>query len=242
VNLDRDASLVATEQLLLGAARSLEYPSTPNMSMSVVARLHSDRELAKGAPLPGLAAAAAAAMVAVLGVALVVPASRTAMAKFLGLDSVRVEVEPSVTALPTIPLDVLGSAVTLMDAQERLGFQLALPDGREADVVYLIDNTEGPAAAVLVYQEEGFELWETRRLQFGKGVGMAAFVHEVVVSGEPGIWIEPGHTAYLEEAGLRTLRRGVDRGVLLWEQDGTTYRLEIADSQNEAIAIAESLR
>jgi hypothetical protein len=184
---------------------------------------------------------AAAALVAVSAVALVVPASRTALAEFFGLDNVHVDVEPKSTALPTVPSEEFGRAATLDEARDALDFRLALPAEGEPDAAYLIEDQAGPAAAILVYERDGFELWETERLEFGKGVRLQSFVREVEVNGEVGVWIDPGHTAYLEAAGLETFRRGVDRGVLLWERDGVTYRLETSQTQEEAVEIAESV-
>jgi hypothetical protein len=241
---ERQAAIVATEQLLVRAAGAFEYPPTPDLSSAVAARLRAEPKARSewwSAPLPRFAGVSAAALVAVLGVTMIVPASRTALAEFFGLDNVRVEVEPAQTALPTIPLNDLGRASTLGDGEEQLGFPLLLPESEHPDTVFLVDDEAGPAAAILVYDDEAFELWQSKRLNFIKRVPDATYVHEVDVGGADGYWIEPGHVAELEGVGLPPARRGVDRGVLLWQRDGTTYRLEIDASPEEAIAIADSL-
>jgi len=99
---------------------------------------------------------------------------------------------------------------------------------------------------IFVYEDEGFDLYQTRQGYFGKGAPDPSLIHEIAFGGHPALWIdEGGHIAsFLDGQGRVVVesRRSVDRATLLWEEDGITYRLETSLSQEEAVRVAESLR
>jgi hypothetical protein len=240
-----EPAIVDMERLLVRSAESFDYPRTPDVAAAVAARLRAPEPLRTGLSTwfrPQFTGAYAAALVAVVAIVLAVPASRTALAEFFGLDNLEITVGPDEPGLPTLSPDHIGRETTLGEAEAALGFAAALPDGRRPDAVYVVDDAQGAAGMVLVYKDEAFELWQTKRLNFLKRIPNASFVHEVDVGGATGFWIEPGHSAALESTGLEAFHRGVDRGVLLWQRRGTTYRLETDSSQAEAVEIAKSLR
>jgi hypothetical protein len=241
---ERDVAEI--EVLVARASASLPYPQTPDIAGAVAARLRAPESSAGMGYSPWFrpqfAGAFAAALVTVMAVTLAVPASRTALAEFFGLDNVEITVGPNEPGLPTLSPDDIGRETALGEAEAALGFAAALPDGGRPDAVYVVDDAQGPAGMILVFEDEAFELWQTTRLNFLKRIPNASFVHEVDVGGVTGFWIEPGHSAALENTGLEAFHRGVDRGVLLWQRGETTYRLEMDSSRGEAVEVAESLR
>ena len=60
------------------------------------------------------------------------------------------------------------------------------------------------------------------------------------VNGRSAIWIEEPHYFRMEDGGFRPWQF-VPGAVLIWMEDGLTYRLEGAPSLGEAVRIAESL-
>lgn len=248
------------DALLRRASRAFAYPQTPAMVVAVTARLREPgpsvlgvlAEIVRGwwrRPLPRIAVAVVITALVVLGAALAVPQSRTALADFFGLSNVRVDEEPSVGQLPPVlSPGSFAAPVLLADAQDAVDFPLRFPtsDGArlEPNAVYLQgENTSAPAV-IFVYEE--FDLYQTRAGFFGKGGPDLSLIHEIEFGGQPALWIdEGGHIAsFLDEQGRLVVesRRTVERATLLWERDGVTYRLETALSQEEAIRAAELLR
>ena len=81
---------------------------------------------------------------------------------------------------------------------------------------------------------------------YGKGLPDEDLARESAVHGRPAIWIDSGgHIARSLDADGKLLietERTVERGTLLWEEAGISYRLETGLSEAEAILLAESLR
>jgi hypothetical protein len=78
-----------------------------------------------------------------------------------------------------------------------------------------------------------------------KGIGPSATLEVVTVNGAPAYWIEgPSHFfGYVDPRGTNQVQDlRLASNVLLWEQDGLTFRLEASLTQEEAIAVAESVR
>ena len=251
MSMDLSRDLAPVEALLRSAADSFAYPPTPPIAQAVRARL---REAPGAAPQRWWARPAFRAALAVLAVgalitgsALAVPQSRSALAKFFGLSHVRVETQP--TGGPTPPALSPASFArpsSLDEAQLAVDFPLRLPvrDGArlEPDAVYLQGEGAVMPIAILVYED--YDLYQTRLGFFGKGTD-PSLLHEVSFGGHDALWIdEGGHIAtFLDEQGRLVVesRRTVGRATLLWEENGVTYRLETSLSQEEAIAVAESL-
>jgi hypothetical protein len=66
-------------------------------------------------------------------------------------------------------------------------------------------------------------------------------LQETQVNGLPAIWAEGPYLLLLDN-GDTDIRRLIDGHVLIWEQDGMTYRLETDLPMDEAVRIAESLQ
>ena len=252
--------IVELDALLRSAARAFVYPPTPAMAVAVTARLREPGPSVLGGlveavrgwwrrPLPRAAIAAVMTALVVLGAALAIPQSRTALADFFGLSHVRVDEGPSVGPLPPVlSPESFAAPVFLADAQDAIDFLLRFPtkDGARLDpaAVYLQGGDTSAPAVIFVY--EAFDLYQTRAGFFGKGGPDLSLIHEIEFGGQPALWIdEGGHIAsFMDEEGRLVVesRRTVARATLLWERDGVTYRLETVLSQEEAIRAAESLR
>jgi len=244
------------DALLRASARSMRYPRTPNVGDRVGRLLAAEETSAAGWELSRLsalriAAAAALAILLVVAVTLLTPQSREALADFFGLSRVDVEVGPVLGPRPPIlHPDNFAAAATLAEAREVANFDLKLPaeDGQPLlpDVVYVEGGSRRAPAVIFVYEDEGFDLYQTRQAYFGKGSPGVASFHETQVGGVPALWFEEGgHIARtLDEQGRVVIEseRTVERATLVWEDDGITYRLETSLPDEDAIAVAESLQ
>ena len=200
-------------------------------------------------PAARLAFAAASVVLLIVGAALAVPQSRTALAELFGLSHVQIEVGPTTgPEAPAVSPDSFARPATLEEARATVGFALKLPAGIEGtiapDAVYLQGEAEDPYLVILVYEDEGYDLYQTRFGMFGKGVPEPS--RETQVAGHSALWIDSGgHVAWFLDGQGRVVvesRRSVERATLFWEDAGVTYRLETSLSEEDAIAVAESLR
>jgi hypothetical protein len=258
-----------TEELLVRAATTVDYPATPDIAGAVRRRLAAGGHVpAKRAGLPrwapGVALAAAAG---VAGFAVALGASREAreaVADFLGLsvEGEEIDVLPTAapgetpTPLPTArPIESYATPVGRGALGAAAGFEPAYPEGAgEPLEVYLVDFA---GARIPVLQYERFDLWEARLgpgQTFGKGVGFFdklvfgqgnETLSLVEVSGQPAYWISNGsHVVRFVEGGtvVAGSERTVERNTLVWQAaSGINYRMETDLSLEEALAIAETL-
>jgi hypothetical protein len=250
---------------LLAAAADIPYPSTPNLAARWV-----PPERRAGAVAGRWWLAAAAALAAVV-LALAVPGAREGIAEFFGLvrgqrfeplpeasatastpSEAGAAVTPAVapTATPAAvatPPDVLATGVpaTLAEVIEALGHEPLLPEGYGDPLGLYLFAWGGNR--VLVAQYRDFDLWQSRLVGFvGKGLPESAIVGLVGVDGEPAYWVEGGGrvVTFHDGAGrpIAESRRQVDRNTLIWDGDGTYYRIETDLDVDEALAIARALR
>lgn len=254
------SELFELETLLRGAAAALVYPATPNVVAAVSARLREERPSAglfemivsfSARPVARFAMAAVAVAAVILGGALAVPRSRDALADFFGLSHVFVDREPSTGPTPPeLSPQSFAKPSKIEEVQGALDFPLRFPtrNGARLDpsAMYLAGLDSNLPIAIFVFEDEGYDLYQTRQGFFGKGGPDPSLIHDISFGGRPAYWIdEGGHIAtFLDEQGRLVVesRRTVDRATLLWERDGITYRLETNLSQAEAIQVAESLR
>jgi hypothetical protein len=158
---------------------------------------------------------------------------------------------------------LLGERVTLAEAQTRVDFPIRVPDAAllgPPDEVYVRALSDGDMVSFVYYPrpelpaaaETGVGLllvqFEAPEDSFWgeKTIGPANEVRPVRVDGGEGLWIEGWHLLFVAPDPLAgAVREGiVERpaaNVLLWDEDGVTYRLESDLSAPETIAVAESL-
>ena len=263
MNDDRD--LERLEQLLRQAADDLRdaYPPTPPIAASVRRELQSRR------PKPALslrgrlirAVALAAAAFALL--LLISPDVREAVARFFGLETVRIErisTPPAPTGTPPFNQQTiqptpqsgaqaateLAGLTTLPEAQDKASFDIRLPAYPpglgQPTRVYFQDFGFGHQV-ISVYPD--FVLFQAEGIIYRKGVGGGTVIQEVEVGGLYALWLSGSPHILLIQRPDGTTReadgRIVDGNVLAWETRDVTYRLETKLSLEEALRIAESL-
>jgi hypothetical protein len=208
------------------------------------------------------AAAAVAALVLFSAVLALSPGARKAVAQWFGLRGIEIRQTPAPPRAPTRPVGEgldLGRPVAIPDAERVAGFRVRLPQalgppdtafvrplsvaGNEVFLVYgsrpgLPQSSEAGVGALLSEFRGELHTASIRKVaQFTK-------ITFVRVNGNPGFWIEGEHDiAYLDPNGNpveATFR--LAGSVLIWEQDGLTFRLESALSLKRALEIARSVR
>jgi hypothetical protein len=190
------------------------------------------------------------------------PGARRAVAGWLGLRGVRIEVvppTPSLSPLPSGPQTLdLGPRVTLSEAGREVGYRVLLPDAPElgapdevhvqplyiSEQVFLVYR-ERPGVPVTSETGVALLISEFRARPDGdyfKKVSDSSNVEFVEVHGEPGYWIEGAHqVSYLDKQGIPiqdTTR--LAGNVLVWQHGDLTLRLESSLSLERALRIARS--
>jgi hypothetical protein len=152
---------------------------------------------------------------------------------------------PSPTPLYSI-LDLTGET-TLAEAKAKVDFTVRLPtypaDLGEPDRVFL-QNMNG-AVLVLVWlaPDQPDQVWLSLDQLESNVMAMKMapeIVETITINGQPAYWVEGAHLLVLRN-GNYDLVRAVGSNVLIWEEDGITYRLETNLSKVEGARIAESL-
>lgn len=252
--------------LLEEVARTHAWPPTPPLAGQVRARIErgplpvAEVRLPRTRPplLRPLAATFFVVAVA-LGITLSLSgAARRAVADLLGVVGIDItfDDEPGVTPRPqrAIPL---GPAVSRAAASERAGFDVKVPAALPGRPAFHYDPSVGSSGMVsVVYPRSASRMSEVDLLvtQFVAAV-QESYVKKLVTGGakvvfvdvrsSQGYWIGGGPHLFFYRDGDGDTRRETVRlagRVLLWEEDGITYRVEGAGSLAEATRIAESLR
>ena len=205
-----------------------------------------------------------------IGTLAMLPSARTAVADRLGLRGVAIRFLDGAPTPASPPVGgglLLGRRVDLDAAQDGVPFPIHVPtldalgppdevyrSGVPSDgmisFVYRADRdlpagletgvgallTQFRAATDRVLVEKGF---------FVKGVPTGARLETVTINGGPGYWIEGDAHSFLyrdPSGNVEVEEYRLAANVLLWEQDGLTFRLESALPKERAVAIAESVR
>lgn len=256
----------ALATLLEEAARDAAFPETPPLAGRVRARIEAgpipvaEIDVPRARP-PLLRPAAATALALVLAVAvtlaLSVPARR-AVADLLGVAGIRIsfDEEPALTPRPA-PDIRLGDAVSKEAAGEASGLHVLVPEAVSGTPAFYLDPSIGESGRVsVVYPREAATLAEVDLLvsQFVAAVDaehvkklatLGSEVEHTTVRSSEAYWIggEPHLFFYEERNGdIRQETLRLAGNVLLWNEDGVTYRVEGAASLTEALRIAGSLR
>jgi hypothetical protein len=175
----------------------------------------------------------------------------------------------TVAATPTAaPLGdnlLLGRRVTLAQAQAMVDFPIQVPETPllgQPDEVYVREMPDGPMVTLLYYARPGlpaaaetgvglllvqFEA-EEGSFWIEKQTTPANDVRPVPVGGVEGLWLGGSHylmiapdPAFGSRPRVPTPEGRPAGNVLLWEDDGVTYRLESALTWPQAVDIAETL-
>lgn len=236
------------EHALRRLGEQVEYPPTPDLATRVRLRVGKAPPRRQWPRRRALAVALAILAVAV-GTAFAVPAARSEIFDWLGIegvDIVRVDELPAVAP----PADLgLGERVTLAEARARVPYEVVVPRAKglgDPDGVYVARH--GPSYQVsflwgtpdqvrlLVSELEGFAMIE-------KMAGPETDTERVVVDGEPGVWFEGAPHIFLYQDGgepVEETMRLVEHA-LVWQRGPLTLRLEGDISKKEALEIARSV-
>jgi hypothetical protein len=154
--------------------------------------------------------------------------------------------QPPAAVYPSIS-DLAGET-TLEEARNKLDFSIQLPthppDLGRPDRIFLQDF-EGQAVLLVWMDPVQPERIRMNLLILGPGTfaqkGSPAIIEETRVSGQRAIWTEGPHFLHLGGNMYQTVTLVVKGNILIWEQDGLTYRLETDLPLDEAVKVAESL-
>jgi hypothetical protein len=233
----------------------VDVPPTPDLATRVTAALAD----APGSRRPWQAWVGAGAVAGLLLVSLVVAPVRSAIADWLGIGGVSVDLSSEPLPDPG-PVDIdLGATVTLDEAGEAVDFAVLIPSVLgEPEEVRLAAAPTG-ALVYLVYGEShvlppapgtgvGALITQFRASIAGgtitKVVPSDGSIEEVEVRSAPGLWISGGmHLIGLLLPDGSTVEDStrLAANTLLWEEGGITYRIESGLGLEGALEIAESM-
>lgn len=258
---DRDPRNDALGKMLAESAERIDFPPTPDLVPAVIDRLERERR-----PRPGLrrwrtAYGFAAVVVVILTFVSLFPDARRAVANWLGVGGVRIDVVPEGDgSSPPGRLD-LGEEVTIDVARQTVPFSLTLPSSgpfERPDLIFLDEDSGTPRVSFVYAPRPGIPPSEVTgtgailTLMQGdvpiaavkKVVGPDTRVRATEIDGRPAYWVAgaPHEVQYLDEEGdpLRLSSR-LAGNVLLWDRGNITYRLEARFTFKEAIEVARSI-
>ncbi|MCI0556658.1 MAG: hypothetical protein L0287_37440 [Anaerolineae bacterium] len=257
------------EKQLISIAKGLDYPRTPDIAGRVMTRLRASapkrfisRRLAWSltiililfSSLLSIPTARAAIIEFIqIGIVRIFPRPTEPP-----IDAIQTATPDSIiprTATPSLPSATLipsliriAGETTLADAQERVDYSILLPtypsDLDPPDYVFL-QEAEG-AMTILVWldpRQPDRVLMSLHFVPAGSwGIEKAEprVIEETTVNGQRAIWAVGPYPLRLFNGDL-DFTRLIDGNVLIWADGDITYRLEINQTLEEAIKIAESL-
>lgn len=248
------------QDALRAAAREVAYPPTPALAKQVRMRLEtaprSSHRTLPHRPRWQPALVALGALVVVLVATMTFsPRAREAVADFIGVGGVRIGFdERAPSATPSEGLN-LGPRVSLAEAEELAGFDVKVPQmlGLSSPEIHFIRPPDAGMVSLLypdAYEgadEPALLITQFRADLDGAFVKKLGFegtdVESVLVRGSVGYWVRGAHVfSYVDASGnLREETLRLADNVLLWEEDGITYRIEGGFGRPEALKIADSL-
>jgi hypothetical protein len=248
----------AWEAFVRQSAATLPYPPTPDVSEKVVARL-ADRRAAPQHPILRLQPLWVAAVLLALLLGLwAVPPVRAAILDFLQIGAVRIWLaEPtpesdstavsSSTTMPNSLLELFGRT-TLADAEAQAGFAIRLPTYPaglgEPDAVFY-QELAGPVVVLVWMDDKQPEVPEYSLHILGNNASAdksnPPVVERTTVNGNEALWTNGPYLLRYGDSSEWEFRYLISGRVLIWQEDGLTYRLESNLSLDEAVRMAESL-
>lgn len=244
------------EGLLRAVGRELDYPPTPALASAVRQRLEEGPKPSRVRSPLGLRWQPAMATLAILVVIAVAalsfsPQARNAVADFLGVGGVRIGFDDSPPTVTPNEGPDLGPEVSLEEAEREVGFEVKVPEPEELGSPQIHLTRPPESGMVSLYYPDAFDegLLVT---QFRAGVDEVFFkkltlegatVEYLTVREGPAYWVTGSHFfAYVDPDGnIREESLRIAENVLLWEENGITYRIEGSFGKGEALAIAGSL-
>ena len=224
------------ERALAALAGEIEFPTAPDLRPRVRERLER-RRFARPFAL------AVALLVVAFGIAMAVPPARSAILRFFHIGAVTVERVQRLPAARERPLATgLGPARTLDQAQVRSGVTLIL----HAPQPQHFYARPGLIATLLQYRGKPVLLAELQGDQLGITKKLAAPDTRVEPAhmGSFGLWITGGkHVIYWETRPGEgsQIKPRLAGNVLIWTQDGRTFRLEGDLREEQMLELARDI-
>jgi hypothetical protein len=246
------------ERSLIALGSTLEYPSSPPIAPGVRARLLAERAAARRPAFPGLALWPRRRVLLLAVAGLILLLAGTAVAARLAIGAIEIRVistPPASTPTAVEPGASLGKRVTLDEAQATVDFPVVLPAalGPPAEA-HVAESVFSSRVVVLVWEADASHAriegtpWSTILMELpgskeplaSKEILAETTLQAVQVGSHDAFWISgPHQLALFTPEGEQ--RFTVTGNVLLWEQSGTTLRLETGLPKAEAVALAESI-
>lgn len=254
------------EQRLISIANGLDYPRTPDIAGSVMARL---RPSTRPRFISRKLAWSLTIILVLFSSLLSIPPVRAAILEFIQIGIVRIfprSVEPTVeptvdvirpaTATPSLPSSTLIPALSriagktgLVDAQQMANYPILLPaypsNLGQPDHVF-VQDAEG-TMVILVWLDPQQPDDVLMSLHFVPSGSWAVrkvepiVIQETDVNGDRAIWTVGPYPLILSNGDIDYFTRLIDGNVLIWTDGNITYRLETNQPLEEAIKVAESL-
>jgi hypothetical protein len=207
------------ERALVALGREVEFPATPDLWARVGERLHRRRWLR-----PVVFAVALGALA--IGVAMAVPPARSAILRFFHIGAATVERVETLPPAEQRPLVAgLGPALSRSDAEARAQVDMKLPAGlaptryyAQPGVIATLVRFHG--RRVLLAELRGDQTWVVKKFAGP----------ETTVEG-----VDFG------QGEVRQAQTRLAGNVLLWLQNGTTYRLEGALDKGQMLELAHQI-
>jgi hypothetical protein len=256
------------EKQLLSISKGLDYPRTPNIAGSVMARL---RASTRPRFISKRLAWSLTIILILFSSLMLIPPARAAIIEFIQIGVVRifraeptplsppnqevpstmvpVTATPVPTSQPLIPiLENLAGEMTLEEAQKRVNYPILLPsyppDLGQPDRIF-VQEADGKMT-ILVWldpQQPDEVLMSLHFLPAGSWAIKKIEpkrIQETTVNGQRAIWAVGPYPLRLSNGDLQYMRL-IDGHVLIWADGNITYRLETNLPLEEALKIAESL-
>jgi hypothetical protein len=248
-------------------SQELPYPPTPDIAAVVASRLEDEKSRHTRQLSPRLAWVVI--ILILLATLMAIEPVRAQILEFLQVGAIRIflsqptptippgETQPSPVAGMSVPtatpvtfpvLNELAGETSLESARNAMDFPIKLPtypiNLDEPDRVYLQDL--GGQAVLMVWMDpEESDRIRLDLLLMGPGTfaekSIPAVIEETSVNGHDALWTMGAHILHFDGNTYQSLPLVVQGNILIWEQDGITYRLESDLSLEEAIRVAESM-
>ena len=244
----------ALGRALSAMSEDVAFPRRPAIAPAVVARLREEREANIRPPFPSMAlwSRRRALVLVTVGIAAVLA---LAFAARLTLGAAEIRLLPPETTPSGPPLGPteLGSPVPVPQIDDAVRFDVRVPAGPAPDEAYVFRTSSVRPAALLAWGAGDDEtalpgtLWRMMLIQL-RGhertlvKDVAGFEDSIMVEvdGRSAFWIDTPHELIvLTDEGAETFL--IRANVLIWAEDGVTYRLESRLGLTEAIALAETI-
>lgn len=256
------------ERILTDLATRVDFPATPNLAASVHVAIATTRgdigRPWRHAPR-WIAVAVAVVLIALIATA-VNPRTRHAVADWLGLPGIHIIIEherSSATPAPagvSAPALLFGQQVRLTDVTRVAGFPVRVPAGpplgtpasayvrqvgagtmvsfvyRPTDDLPAVGSTGVGAYLMEMHTGQDY-VWMIKTVPSGN-------IQHIEINGQEAFWLTDAQVYFNPDPSLlpgQDVPARESGNVLIWAQDGVTYRLETKLDQDQAVAIAASL-